>query len=304
MELEEEADESPLYFGQDEQRSIPPGPALECEAEVEDCWCVDDERLPPRSIDASFRGICIAFEDECGSQSREPYPSIEGGGHIALSQDEIGPETERSAIVEDDPQAWVPGASAGSFFERGRPPCEQAQVLLANALATVRSMPLKLREPLSEFLTRDGKPRSIFENKNDATTARLLCVPTNLVRTADKMVKIDETTGLYAPSPTETRSDAAEVAQRSDADATEVLANLTSVALGVVADNSTSSSYVSKCARMVGARADVGDRYHSLEFYKEAVFLAARLVQAQDATAPTSNANLNGVANSFESGCG
>ena len=101
-------------------------------------------------------------------------------------------------------------------------------------------------------------------------------------------VKFDESNGGFVPKPK-----LSQPAKRSKKDkeladrnlAVEAFTNLNRTALGVVADNGTASSFKTECARLLLARANIGNKHHSQEYYNELVFIAARLKQREDTNA-------------------
>ena len=160
-------------------------------------------------------------------------------------------------------------------------------MLIFNALTVVRSLPRKIRRSLLEFF---GRSRSLgSSSSNVEATSRLLCVPPNLVKSVASGIKIEEGTGARAPVPPKASAKRAQCATAGDdaafsgRSALDAFVNLTRAALGVVADGGGERDYVAECARLVEVRADVGEKYHSREYFRDVVFLAARLVQAQDA---------------------
>lgn len=186
------------------------------------------------------------------------------------------PGTPDSSADDLASGSWTPGIDVGDLMNAQRPLCEQGQALAVNVFLVAKRLPQQLLSALAAHFRRSG-----HESRPLRVAASFLCVSRWFLNRTVLAV----TTNRWAPVPPITRNRLAEDGQNgihSDADQLRVLTTLVRAALSL--GDEGYRSFTLHLARLQLAGVDVGNRCHGRHFAQEAVFLAARCVQAMDAS--------------------
>ena len=130
-------------------------------------------------------------------------------------------------------------------------------------------------------------PCRIAKSFASFSVARLLGLSTYYVQKVWSLVRQSCSDGQWRPSDVAPATDSMSTARskptNTRAQRIDAFVVLTRAALGTVADNCPTSAYQASCCRLLQARVDIGRQYASLQYCRDAVFLAVRHVQADDA---------------------
>ena len=232
----------------------------------------------------------------CAPSDDEPPQAAEGGGlECGPSDDEPpqawaeevapaitcpGDELDISSPTQMD-DAWQPGVTAGPWFQAGSRVTPQCQVLMTNLVLGLRSLPGQLRKSLCAFLPAQG---STAKKQRGApaldAAARLLRLSYSRIWRTFAGVRANGWRPVDAGgSPAPTAS-----CREEQPDPRGILLTLVRTALGARTARAPGMAYKQALARLALEGVPIGDKYHTEEFMNDAVFLAARNVQASDVT--------------------
>ena len=216
------------------------------------------------------------------------------GGQDLESDEEA--ERQRGVILEDeegpkDDTAWAPGLNVGRFIWRGNygsaSVSAQAQVVLANVFFGLQRLPRDLLRSFCSALL--PMPETRCKSLHAKAAALLTQVHANTIRDLVKRLrksnfKFDEgevvqtvcAESLPVPAPSFKYPERRDSARVMETLVTEVLAH---------ACEGHSDEATKRClARLAMHDVDIGDKYHSWQFFTLVESLASLYLQHQDAT--------------------
>ena len=188
-------------------------------------------------------------------------------------------ESDSDGFEPSDPlstQLWRPGWSLGNLFPRVRPLVEQSQVLVVNTLLAIRRWPIRLRSAVRDFVVKEGKRERRTMPSLLIAAGLLRLSPSRIWRTFTQLRADGWTPQSSVP---EQRREAADPADRTK----PVLRTLVRAALGARSSHAPHRFFQEALCRLSLEGVDVGNKYHTKDFFADVVFLSARCMQAFDA---------------------
>ena len=237
-------------------------------------WAASCRRLRAGACGATHGMEVVASDssaDEGAVDVSASAQAVEGGGLLCgPSDDEL---SQAWAQIDD---TWQPGVTVGPWFQAGSRMTPQCQVLMTNLVLGLRSLPGQLRKSLCAFLPAQGTAKRGAPALDAA--ARLLRLSYSRIWRTFAGVRANG----WRPTTASCREEQSLPAERPDPRG--ILLTLVRTALGARTARAPGMAYKQALARLSLEGVPIGDKYHTEEFMNDAVFLAARNVQASDAT--------------------
>ena len=214
----------------------------------------------------------MSIDAEPGVLSSEREAHV---GQLCLGDDgddtsgvELGSDTGEQTV--QGPRGWVPGSSCGSWITRTSPLQAQSQILLVNVVLAFRKLP---RTVLQTMLPGDRV--STFPLFIQAS-ASFLCLSASRIWRAYKEISDAGWEPTVLDEPPRGEAEVAETRSHS------TLLTLVRAALSESINGASERSFVKHISRLALDGVDVGGKFHTRHFVKEAKHLAAKVLQAQD----------------------
>ena len=279
-----------------------------------DCHSASDAPMAMASESPSEYGMAIADSDGSSGQSMQLCSSDDGSGGVEdddqgvhVTSDESSEEhssSSRQRLKPGRPRRldpgsteWAPGVNAGPWIPQGTLCGEQAQVLITNALLTLRRVPGKMLQQVWKYI--DPEACNIGDRWSYAlrVAAGLLRLTPGAVRWIASCVKRNGWVPVArAPAVT---ADPTSRCDRQDPDNDGALKNLVRLAIANAVEGRSGKAFERDIARMSLAQATLGDMMHSRHFAREAEHLAALVVKHMDAVDFTAELDGLGIASDF-----
>ena len=196
---------------------------------------------------------------------------------LALGSDDCSDAEHGVALGSDDDDTvvigarkWIPGYTCGQWVERGSPLLMQSQVLVANVALVCRRCSLEaLRKLLGACKTKSTFPLFI------RAAAMLLCL--SCARVYRNFKALADTS--WKPEEKELpRGDTL----KENAKPTVVLKTLVRAALSESLAGGSDRAFVRHISRLALDGVDVGGKFHTEAFVREARYLATKVLSCQD----------------------
>ena len=162
---------------------------------------------------------------------------------------------------------------------------QQAQVLVTNLYLAVKNLPLTLRSQLRDYFV--GRAQKFFQKSMGKRVSPVLRVAGGLLGLSCSRVWriVAQVRGnFWEPVPPRQQSSTdITPAPTEAARADRVRLTLVRAALAVRTSSGPTYAFVAHLARLAVEGVDVGEKYHTKEFFSDVLFLSARCVQAYDA---------------------
>lgn len=187
--------------------------------------------------------------------------------------------------IDDDPGRWRPGFNVGNFIQRVNSPLsEQCQVIISNVYSSLQRLPTKSVKALRNMLLPLRSAREVRPWALQAS-AQLTRVAGNTIGTVWNKLRSQswEPRPVAGPSARASNQDRNDdyyaFKRKSDA---EILRLLTTEVVANASAGLTDAHLLRSLQRAKLCGVDVGDKFHSPEFFRLTEYLACRCVKALD----------------------
>ena len=255
--------------------------------------------VPPSAISSSSEGLQLGERSDSGSDVGDDQMVMLGCQETAAGSEEadldVQPGDDQDGLrcrgidgADLDVQyvssrGWQLGWHVGSWGTGNF--TQQAQVLVTNLYVAVKNLPMTLRSQLRDYFL--GRAQKFFQKSMGKRVSPVLRVAGGLLGLSSSRVWriVAQVRGnFWEPVPPHQQSStditpAPTEAARLD----RVRLTLVRAALAVRTSSGPTNAFVMHLARLAVEGVDVGEKYHTKEFFSDVLFLSARCVQAYDA---------------------
>ena len=232
---------------------------------------------PSQIDDPSLFPFQAGFDLNVAEEPEVAHP--DGGGGFEWKDEDF------FHCIDDDAGRWQPGFNVGNFIQRVNSPLsEQCQVIISNVYSSLQRLPTKSVKALCNMLlplevAREVRPWAL------QATAQLTRVAGNTIGTVWNKLRSQswEPRPVAGPSAraSNNHKDSDDVVFKRKSD--DILRLLTIEVVANASAGLTDAHLLRSLQRAKLSGADVGDKFHSPEFFRLTEYLACRCVKALDA---------------------